>query len=758
MQLQLQLQYPAFTAFFRVIRVKRSCRPLTDEGVAADMTRMRRCLLGLLFGCAVELGAQAPTILPRAGMVITRSTKLRPGTYRLTADTSLGGAVIRVRGSGIVLDLTGVELVGSPAGSDPDRGQGVAIMIDSGANVTVRNGKIRGYKIAIRATAVRNLRLLDNDLSHNWKPRLFSIVEHESLADWLSFHQNEKDEWLRFGAAIYLTDVRGGEVRGNTARQGMNGLLMTRTDSLLVWNNDLSFNSGLGIGMYRSDHNRIMHNTVEYNVRGYSEGFYRRGQDSAGILIYQQSDSNVVAFNSVTHGGDGLFLWAGQHTMDTGQGGANDNLFYNNDFSWAPTNGMEATFSRNAFVGNRIVGSDHGLWGGYSFNSLVLGNTFSRNRVGIAIEHGQENSIVSNRFIGDSTAIYLWANKIEPSDWGYPKHRDTRSRGYSINSNTVSGSRVALRIGDTHESRVTFNNIIADTLVTVRGDTSAFRLGEQVSRPDMDVAVPVPDSLKRSPLPGGKRVLPGAYADWPRSTIIVDDWGPYDWTTHKLWPADSSLSTPLRLRVLGPRNGVRWTLSSARGATVSKRSGVVGDTILVTPASGAIEDWTITLNADRREPRASTSRAESFSYSRFDPRARWTVTVYAWTDSATNPMTSNAAFGELLRGERGAPAFTQTTNRLDYVWYRPRIQGWPQDRAGVRATTEVDLPPGNHAIRTISDDGIRVYVDDQLVIEDWSIHESKVHEAPLSPGRHRLRIEYFQRDGWTELQAHIIKR
>jgi len=46
----------------------------------------------------------------------------------------------------------------------------------------------------------RGLWLIDNDLSYNWKPRLYSVIEHESLIDWLSFHHNEKDEWLRYGA------------------------------------------------------------------------------------------------------------------------------------------------------------------------------------------------------------------------------------------------------------------------------------------------------------------------------------------------------------------------------------------------------------------------------------------------------------------------------------------------------------------------------------------------------------------------------
>ena len=66
--------------------------------------------------------------------------------------------------------------------------------------------------------------------------------------------------------------------------------------------------------------------------------------------------------------------------MDTGQGGSNDNLFYGNDFSHAPTNGIEATFSRNRFINNRVEENWHRVWGGYSFDSLIAGNTFARNQ------------------------------------------------------------------------------------------------------------------------------------------------------------------------------------------------------------------------------------------------------------------------------------------------------------------------------------------------------------------------------------------
>ncbi len=234
---------------------------------------MRRVLLVAALVAVVKPAPAQQAAVPRRGLVISRSTTLRAGVYNLAARPGPDSAVIVVRGDNITLDMRGVHLIGAPPDGEPDRAAGVAIFVDSGTNVTIRGAHIRGYKVAILARQTRNLRLLDNDLSYNWKPRLYSLVEHESLVDWLSYHHNEKDEWLRFGSAVYLRDVFGGEIRGNIVHQGMNGLLMTNSDSLLIWNNDFSFNSGLGIGMYRSSHNRIMHNRVDYNVRGYSEGF-----------------------------------------------------------------------------------------------------------------------------------------------------------------------------------------------------------------------------------------------------------------------------------------------------------------------------------------------------------------------------------------------------------------------------------------------------------------------------------------------------
>jgi len=625
----------------------------------------------------VVMLAQAPIAL-QPGMVITRSVRIVPKTYRFS------GPPITIRGDNITVDLRGATLQGSSADT--------AIKVEGGRNVRLRNARIHGYKVGILARGTQHLVLENNDVSRNWRPRLFSLVEHESLVDWLSFHHNEKDEWLRFGAAIYLANVTGGVIRGNRAVQGMNGLLLVRSDSLRIEENNFSFNSGLGIGLYRSCDNTILHNRLDYNVRGYSHRFYSRGQDSADLLLYEQSSRNVVAHNSATHGGDGVFLWAGQSTMDSGTGGANDNMFYGNDFSFSTANGIEATFSRNLFFQNRVVGNEYGVWGGYSFRSRIVGNDFRDNRTGIAIEHGQDNVISENSFTRDSTAIRLWADSIEPSDWGYPKRRDTRSRDYRIANNAFVDNRTIMNVRNT----------------TGLDTTESF--------------TPLPVFLLHR-TPSGYPGSPLTRRD--RSAIIVDEWGPYDWRTPKLWPlaGDSTRAVPLRLAVLGPAG--TWRVGSRRGiAALSRISGRIGDTVAVTPAPDSLGDWELTLE----------SRGQQFSYERFEPPIDWTVRF----SSDTVP--------------RHLP-------RLDLMWYRPSraFSTLPQAHWSLQATGTVDLAPGTYSLRTISDDAVRVWVDGNMVIDAWTPHESRVDYAPLAAGRHELRVEYLQVDGWVELRVEIVR-
>jgi len=60
---------------------------------------------------------------------------------------------------------------------------------------------------------------------------------------------------------------------------------------------------------------------------------------------------------------------------------------------------------------------------------------------------------------------------------------------------------------------------------------------------------------------------------------------------------------------------------------------------------------------------------------------------------------------------------------------------------------------GEHAFFASADDGIRVFVDDQAVLDDWNAHTvtDSTGKVTLTAGMHALRIEYFQIDGPAHL-------
>jgi len=698
----------------------------------------------------------SPQVSPAAGAVLTASATLTPGDHLLPS-RDLDHPAITIRASNVTIDFSGAVLRGGGADADPDTFNGVAVLVDGGEHVTIRNLTARGYKVGVLVRHSPHVHITGSDLGYNWKSRLYSLVEHESLVDWLSYHHNDADEWLKGGAGIYLADSDAAEIDHSSVVQGQNGLMLARSNHAKIWNNTFSFLSGIGIGLYRASDNTIAHNKVDWCVRGYSEGFYNRGQDSAGILVYEQSNRNVIAFNSVTHGGDGLFLWAGQSTMDTGKGGANDNVVYDNDFSFAPANGIEATFSRNTFYGNRIEDCWHGVWGGYSFDSWIAANRFARNGEAIAIEHGQDNRITENVFDRDETAIHLWRNATQDPGWEYPKRRDTRSRDYVISGNTFKGNAVALKIAETQNLRILTNAFDGVASVAVlTGDTRNLGIGDEVSvpvrsRPTLDATLP-------TPLPGGMDAKIPDSERRGRDAIIVDEWGPYDWKSPKLWPAERSDSAPLTLRVLGPPG--QWQLSSSRGGTVTPAAGRVPGELTVTPASAEPLDVDVRLTyrgAAVTSPRGivtPTGSPYTFHYSRWFMPIDWRVRYYAFDDASA----PDAHPDQFVRVVAGKATKEERLEKLDFLSGKSIADGVPADRVAIVADGTVTLPPGTYALRAISDDGVRVWVDDDRVVDHWTPHESAVDEAPVPAGRHRLKVEYFELGGFAELRVEILRR
>lgn len=65
---------------------------------------------------------------------------------------------------------------------------------------------------------------------------------------------------------------------------------------------------------------------------------------------------------------------------------------------------------------------------------------------------------------------------------------------------------------------------------------------------------------------------------------------------------------------------------------------------------------------------------------------------------------------------------------------------------------------GNYQFKLSSDDGSRMYIDDQLVIDNDGLHGTAAKEGSieLTPGQHSFKIEYFQGSWWKTLMLEWL--
>ena len=78
------------------------------------------------------------------------------------------------------------------------------LLLKRGKNITLKNANIHGLKLLLWAGSVENLTIQNCNFSYNYRQQLHSSRLEEDVSDWMSYHHNENDEWLRYGAGIYL--------------------------------------------------------------------------------------------------------------------------------------------------------------------------------------------------------------------------------------------------------------------------------------------------------------------------------------------------------------------------------------------------------------------------------------------------------------------------------------------------------------------------------------------------------------------------
>jgi len=142
--------------------------------------------------------------------------------------------------------------------------------------------------------------------------------------------------------------------------------------------------------------------------------------------------------------------------------------------------------------------------------------------------------------------------------------------------------------------------------------------------------------------------------------------------------------------------------------------------------------------------------------------ADWRVKVFhSPCDPRENVETWRAAAAE-------AAALSFLAEQLIFVYGShgpgslPQLKGVAtelgNDAFGTIATTSLQLQPGLWRFQTRSDDGVRVLVDGEVLLENWTWHGPTEDEAILEVvGGRTLEIvvEHFELDGYATLELRI---
>lgn len=107
-------------------------------------------------------------------------------------------------------------------------------------------------------------------------------------------------------------------------------------------------------------------------------------------------------------------------------------------------------------------------------------------------------------------------------------------------------------------------------------------------------------------------------------------------------------------------------------------------------------------------------------------------------------------------GLSGTPALVRDDAAIQFNWGQGApAPNLPADNFSVRWTRNLNFEAGPYRFYARSDDGVRVWVNNQLIIDHWRVASGETYQADLvlPAGPHNLRVEYFEQTGVAQIQV-----
>jgi hypothetical protein len=234
--------------------------------------------------------------------------------------------------------------------------------------------------------------------------------------------------------------------------------------------------------------------------------------------------------------------------------------------------------------------------------------------------------------------------------------------------------------------------------------------------------------------------------------------------------------TPIQITVISPNGGeswqdgdtrtITWTSSGISGNVsieLSKDGGATWTTIMPATANDGNEPWLVpSVMTTQARIRISGNNVSDVS------DANFTIISSATGAGGVTPI-GGPFHEEFFSWEGkpqpvfiGAPIAVGNVTAINYDWGNggPQMWGVGSDYFLARWTGSVDFPAGNYIFKARVDDGIRLWVDGNLLIDQWKPQVVTEFTATrsLSAGKHEIKVEYFERMGVAICQVSWQKQ
>ena len=107
----------------------------------------------------------------------------------------------------------------------------------------------------------------------------------------------------------------------------------------------------------------------------------------------------------------------------------------------------------------------------------------------------------------------------------------------------------------------------------------------------------------------------------------------------------------------------------------------------------------------------------------------------------------------------GGPVVVRDDAAISFDWSTGSpASGVPTDRFSVRWTTWAHFGAGDHTFSVRVDDGVRVWIDDQLVLDQWKDQSATTYTFTryMTEGNHAIRVEYYEHLGVALCQVSWV--